>query len=502
MSWEVLTPIIIYLFITFLIGITANHIIKKRNAEFKEDYYVGGRSLGPLLLTFTILASAASSGTFLGGPGVAYDVGFGWILVLITQIGMGVYILGVLGKKFAIIARKINAVTLTDFLKARYDSKLVVIGSALGIIIFMTAYMVAQFVGGAIILEAVTGLRYEYGLILFGVILVIYTTIGGFMAVALTDAIQGLMMILGGIVLWIVFFNLTGGFSALANDMITHHPELLELPGPGDISSALLFSYFLLFGIAAIGLPHASVRGMSFKDSKSMHRSIMYSGIVMFLFTVLFATLGPFVNLFLPNLENPDMALPTLILEIMPGWLAGLVLAAPLAAVMSTVNSMLLVASSTIVKDLYLNYIKPDASERSVKKISYFSTAIIGVIVIILSLTPPEYLQYLVIYAIGGLEATFFAPIVLGLYWKRANRAGAIASMYLGLISYILIDIFSPNPFGMHTIATSLAISLLAMVVFSYLTPKPSEELIRKFWGRKVSAKTRKPITTYTKEGS
>ncbi len=374
MSWEVLTPIIIYIFVTFLIGIFANHLLKKRNAEFKEDYYVGGRSLGPLLLTFTILASAASSGTFIGGPGVAYDVGFAWVLVLVTQVGMGVYILGVLGKKFAIIARKINAVTLSDFLQARYNSKLVVIGSAIGIVIFMTAYMVAQFVGGAIILESVTGLRYEAGLILFGVILVIYTTIGGFMAVALTDAIQGLMMILGGVILWIVFFNLTGGFSALAGEMITNHPELLELPGPGDISSALVFSYFLLFGIAAIGLPHASVRGMSFKDSRSMHRSIMYSGVVMFLFTVGFATLGPFVNLFLPSLENPDMALPSLILEIMPGWLAGLVLAAPLAAVMSTVNSMLLVASSTIVKDLYLNYMKPDASERSVKKISYYST--------------------------------------------------------------------------------------------------------------------------------
>src|SRR5699024_9147715 len=105
-----------------------------------------------------------------------------------------------------------NAVTLTDFLKERYNSNLVVIGSAIGIVIFMTAYMVAQFVGGAIILEAVTGFPYEAGLILFGVILVIYTTVGGFMAVALTDAIQGLVMILGGVILWIVFFNTTGGF--------------------------------------------------------------------------------------------------------------------------------------------------------------------------------------------------------------------------------------------------------------------------------------------------
>src|SRR5690625_800656 len=497
MNWEVLTPIIIYIFLTFVVGIFANQLLKKGKGEFKESYFIGGRSLGPLLLTFTILASAASSGTFIGGPGVAYDVGFGWVLVLLTQVGMGVYVLGVLGKKFAIIARKIDAVTLTDFLKARYNSNLVVIGSALGIVIFLTAYMIAQFVGGAIILEAVTGFPYGAGLILFGVILVVYTTIGGFMAVALTDAIQGLMMILGGVILWIAFFKTTGGFSELIGDLSSNHPELLELPGPAGVTSALLVSYFLLFGIAAIGLPHASVRGMSFKNSKAMHRSIMYSGIVMFLFTIGFTTLGPFVNLFLPNLENPDMALPALILEVMPGWLAGLVLAAPLAAVMSTVNAMLLVASSTVVKDIYLNYIKPDATQRNVKKISYYSTAIIGLIVIFLSLTPPDYLQYLVIYAIGGLEATIFAPIVFGLYWKRANRAGAMASMYSGLGSYILLDIVTTEPFGMHVIATSLAISVLAMVAVSYLTPKPSEQLIQKFWGKES-----KNANIYMKEGS
>ena len=483
MRWDVLIPIFLCLIATFAIGLVLHKRMKVKTSNFQEDYFIGGRSLGPLVLTFTILASAASAGTFIGSPGVAYSSGFSWVLILLTQVGMGVYILGILGKKFAIVARKINAVTLTDFFKARYQSKTVVLGSSIGIILFISAYMVAQFVGGALILESITGLPYKTGLIIFGLAVVLYTVYGGFRAVALTDAIQGIIMIFGGILLWIFFFVRTEGFSGLIGQLVTEHPEMVELPGPSGATPLMLFSYFMLFGIAAIGLPHASVRGMTFKNTESMHKSIIYSGIIMALFSIFFATLGPFVRVLHPDISTPDMALPTLILDIMPGWLAGLVLSAPLAAIMSTVNSMLLVTSSSVVKDIYLNYINPNASEKKIAKLSYFSTLIIGVGVVLFALTPPDYLQILVIYAIGGLEATFFAPIVFGLYWKRANTWGAIVSMYSGLISYIVLGEFFPNPFGMQTIVTSTAISVLMMIVFSYLTPRPSHQIIANFWG-------------------
>ncbi|MED3549912.1 sodium/pantothenate symporter [Cytobacillus praedii] len=491
MKWDVLIPICLALIVTFAIGILLHKRLKVKNANFQEDYFIGGRSLGPLVLTFTLLASAASAGTFIGSPGVAYNSGFSWILILLTQVGMGVYILGILGKKFAIVARKINAVTLTDFFKERYQSKAVVLGSSIGIIIFISAYMVAQFVGGARILESITGLPYKSGLIIFGLAVVLYTVYGGFRAVAITDAIQGIIMILGGVLLWIFFFIKTEGFSGLIGQLVTEHPEMVELPGPSGATPLMLFSYFMLFGIAAIGLPHASVRGMTFKNTESMHKSIIYSGLIMALFTIFFATLGPFVKVLYPNLSVPDMALPTLILDIMPGWVAGIVLSAPLAAIMSTVNSMLLVTSASVVKDIYLNYINPKASERKIAKLSYFTTLIIGVGVVLFALTPPDYLQFIVVYAIGGLEATFFAPIVFGLYWKRATTWGAIISMYAGLISYILLGELFPNPFGMQTIVTSTAVSIFLMITVSYLSKRPSQEVIIKFWGSQSAAANR-----------
>jgi sodium/pantothenate symporter len=175
----------------------------------------------------------------------------------------------------------------------------------------------------------------------------------------------------------------------------------------------------------------------------------------------------------------------------MPGWVAGIVLSAPLAAIMSTVNSMLLVTSASVVKDIYLNYINPKASERKIAKLSYFTTLIIGVGVVLFALTPPDYLQFIVVYAIGGLEATFFAPIVFGLYWKRATTWGAIISMYAGLISYILLGELFPNPFGMQTIVTSTAVSIFLMITVSYLSKRPSQEVIIKFWGSQSAAANR-----------
>lgn len=483
MNVQALIPIIIYLLVLLAVGVGTYVLNRRRQTEGQAEYFLGGRKLGPLLLTFTILASAASSGTFIGAPGVAYDMGFAWGLVIVTQVGMGVYILGVLGKRFSIVARKIGAVTLTDFLKARFESNTVVLLTTFGIIVFLGAYMVAQFVGGAIILEAVTGLQYEYGLLLFGLIVVLFTTIGGFMAVALTDALSGILMLLGGVVIWIAFFVNVGSFASFTERMVAEVPHLVELPGTGDINSLLVASYFLLFGIAAIGLPHASVRGMSFDTSKTMHRSMYYSGIIMLAFSLFFITLGPFARLLYPDLDNADTALPTLILGTMPDWAAGIVLAAPLAAVISTVNSMLLVASSAVVRDVYREYIQPSASPRRMAVLSYAATFVIGIVVVAFSFTPPDFLQLIVIYAIGGLEATFFAPIVFGLYWRRANAWGAITSMVVGLVSYVAFEMFLPFPFGMHTIVTSTVLSIATMVAVSYATPPPPVRVIQALWG-------------------
>ncbi|MBN2899258.1 MAG: sodium/panthothenate symporter, partial [Clostridia bacterium] len=175
----ILIPMIVYLILMFSIAIYTNKL-SSGSGSFMEEYFIGGRSMGGFVLAMTLIATYSSASSFVGGPGVAYSLGYGWILLAMIQVPTAFLTLGVLGKKFAIISRKIDAVTVTDYLKARYNNKFIVISTSLAMIIFFAAAMVAQFIGGAKLFEAVTGYSYLMGLVIFGITVVIYTTIGGF----------------------------------------------------------------------------------------------------------------------------------------------------------------------------------------------------------------------------------------------------------------------------------------------------------------------------------
>ena len=173
--------------------------------------------------------------------------------------------------------------------------------------------------------------------------------------------------------------------------------------------------------------------------------------------------------------------MPAVVTELFPNWLAGVVLAGPLAAVMSTVDSQLLVAAGAIINDIYANLF--DLSGKKTARITFISSVAIGVITFAAAFNPPELMVWLNLYANAGLISTFLWPVILGLYWKRANTAGAFASIITGIGSYIFFNTYLPRPLGMHTIVVPLLISLAVFVIVAYLTPKPPARVIKKFWG-------------------
>lgn len=170
---------------------------ENRQKDFAKDYFIGGRTLGGFVLAMTTAATYSSVSTFVGGPGVAWVIGYGWLYMAIVQVVVIFLVLGVFGKKIALIAREIDAVTVIDVLRARYHSDFLANMAAVVIVAFFCATMVAQFVGAAKLFEAVTGFSYLTGLTMFGLIVVIYTTIGGFKGVAVTDACCAIAMIVG-----------------------------------------------------------------------------------------------------------------------------------------------------------------------------------------------------------------------------------------------------------------------------------------------------------------
>ncbi len=487
---EMLIPVLIYLALSFAIAMWARSREKAGEGTrgVIEEYFIGGRSLGGFVLAMTIIASYTSASSFVGGPGVAYQLGLSWVLLAMIQVPTTFLTLGVLGKRFAIVARRTGAVTITDYLRARYKSDAVVILCSVALLIFFMAAMLAQFIGGARLFQAVTGYPYVAGLGLFGVTVVLYTALGGFRAVALTDAVQGMVMLVAAVLVLLAVIEKGGGMESCMAALERIDPGLITPSGPDNaVPRPFILSFWVLVGLGILGLPQTTQRCMAYRDSRSMHQA-MIMGTLIIGFMILCAHLaGALGRAVFPQLPAGDLAMPTLIVELLPPFWAGVFIAGPLAAIMSTVDSMLLLASAAIIKDLYIHYrLGGDASRMrpsGLKRADFLVTVAVGTLVFISALEPPDLLVWINLFAFGGLEAVFLWPVVLGLYWRKANAAGAVAAIVAGLGVFFLLSVLKIPLGGVHPIVPTLALSGLAFALGVRFGRAPDRDVMKVFGG-------------------
>ena len=492
-NYGVLIPILLYFLVVFAVGFYSMKFVNEaRNSENKEngfmdEYMTGNRGLGGFVLAMTLVTTYLSAGSFIGGPGTAYTQGLGWVFLAMEQMPTGYFTLAVLGKKFAIIARKINAVTITDFLRARYKSDVVVIITSLSIVVFFIAAMAAQWVGASRLLQGSVGLDYNLALTVFGITVIVHTVIGGFRAVTISDAVQGVIMTIATITIFTGTIIAGGGVENIITNMASINEGMITPFGvtEGNMTILWVTSFWILVGFAVVGIPSVSQRAMSYKDTKSLHQGIKYGTIISMILLLGMHLVGAFAITLVSGIDSGDLVIPTLTTQLFPSVVAGILLAGPLASIMSTVDSQLLVASGTIVNDLYTNYINPKIKKDSKKigKVSILATSVIGIAIYLVAFNPPDLIVWLNLYANAGIISTFLWPIVLGLYWKKANSYGAIASIISGITTYILFSEIWPRPFGLHTIVLPLLISLVLFIIVSSITKRPDKETIETFWG-------------------
>ena len=470
----ILSVLILYLIANVALGLWMSRSSKQNpKGGFLQNYFAGGRSMGGLVLAMTLVATYTSASSFLGGPGLSSSWGLSQVWVAAIQIGTAFLTLGVIGKKFALISRRIDSVTVTDYFKARYNSPAVVILCGVCLVVFFITQMVAQFIGGATLVESVTGLPYWAALALFAAVVVVYTSIGGFKAVVITDTLQGIIMTIGTFLLLFFVIRAGGGMENITGQLDALNPgwDLLGKGVYGEGTTALspgyMISFWVLVGAGVLGLPQTAVRGMGFKDTRSMHRAMIYGTVVVGILMIGMHFAGVLTLPLLPEggIASTDQVIPYVVLKYMPPWAAGLFLAAPLAAVMSTVSSLLILASATILKDLYLTYIakesktasdKDESQRRKIPLYSFLLTAGLGVIVFLFALSPPDIIVWINLFAMGGLEATFFWPLIGGLYWKRGNSKCCIVSIIVGVGVFIFFNQVKIAPFNIHEIVFGL----------------------------------------------
>lgn len=491
MRLDMILPLLAYLLLLFCLSLySAGYSAGRQKAgDSLHQYFIGNRSMGGLVLAMTLSSTYISASSFIGGPGAAYQYGLGWVLLAMIQLPAIWLSLGVLGKKFAILARRYNAVTLNDMLYARYKSRFLVWLTSVSLLLAFIGAMTVQFIGGARLLEATAGIPYNTGLLIFGVSVTLYTSFGGFRSSVLNDTLQGVIMLLGTILLLVAVIYGAGGLRKAVDTLSHINPALIAPQGQDQILTVpFMASFWVLVCFGVIGLPHTAVRSIAYRNSQAVHRGIILGTVVVGMMMFAMHLAGALGRAILPDLNIPDEVIPKLMMRVLPPFAAGLFLAAPMAAIMSTVNAQLLQSSATLVKDLYLNLklqqinnmAKPackNANEKKLIIISKGTTLCLGLLLILTAWHPPDIIIWLNLLAFGGMEAVFLWPLVLGLYWPRANAYGAISSMIVGALCYILLISLNITFSGFHPVVPTLILNLLAF-------------LIGNFWGdKKMSLK-------------
>lgn len=369
MNNEMILPLLAYLF--FVFGVAFYAYRKRQGGSFISEYYIGGRSMSGFVLAMTTAATYVGASSFIGGPGAAYKYGLGWVLLAMIQVPAVLLSLGALGKKFALLARKHNSVTINDMLLARYQNKVVVWLASFALLLSFFAMMAVQFIGAGRLLETTLGIPYQMAVIIFAATVGLYTFIGGFRAVVLTDTIQGLVMIVGTTILFGGIVYAAGGVENAMNTLEAINPQLTSPYGIDErpLDFTFMTSFWVLVCFGLIGLPHIAVRSMAYKNSQALHQAMIIGTIMIAILMLGMHLSGVLGRAIVPDLKVPDQVIPTLMVQVLPPVVAGIFLAAPMAAIMSSIDSMLIQSSSTLIKDLYLA-VKPNAINNE-KKSNY-----------------------------------------------------------------------------------------------------------------------------------
>ncbi len=486
-SLILLLPLLAFMGVMVAISVFVRH--KQAGKNFVSSYFVGNRELGGFVLAMTTVATYSSVSSFVGGPGMAFQVGFGWVYMAVVQVTAIFLVLGIFGKRVALLARKLNAVTVVDIIRARFQSDFLAAVAAFVIVLFFCGTMTAQFVGGAKLFAAVTGYSYEAGLILFGLTVVIYTSIGGFRAVALTDTCCAIMMMIGIVLLLKYVLQAGGGYENIMTTLEVSNPELFEPFSFGNMPWTIYFTQWLLVGICTIALPQSVVRGISYKNTQGLHQAMLIGTIVVGFMNIGINFTGILAHGVLSGTAadygGVDNIIPTTIVTAMPIELVGLAIIGPLAASISTISGLLIVASSAIVKDVYLHWAEKKnrtVTPARVKFLSMATTAVIGAAVFVIALTPPSLIWLINMFAFGGLETAFFWTLLLGLFWKHANKLGAMLSMTGGTIIYCATQAAGFKIMNLHQITIGITCSLILFLIGSYLGKRSDDETLKIFF--------------------
>jgi len=482
------------LYLSFMIIIGWRYMSKNTSSG---DFFLGGRKVGPWMTALSAEASDMSGWLLMGLPGLAYLGGMKEAFWTALGLIIGTYL------NWLIVAKPLrkctiafgNSITIPEFFTNRFKDKKHILStiSVIFIVLFFTVYTASGFVACAKLFNSVFGINYHVGLVIGMIVILVYTILGGYLAVCATDFIQGTLMFFALIFAGVVMICVLGG----PTEAIAQVSAFGEKAISGEFGEIMKEKFLanqkyngmsivsaLVWGLGYFGMPHILVRFMSIRSNKDVALSRRIATvwvIIAFIGALLVGSLG---TVYLPKILSPSAAETVFSLTIQkmfPSFIAGIFLCAILAAAMSTADSQLLVASSAISQDIFKGLIKKDASEKLVLNISRISVLVISAIAFVLALDENSSVFDFVSYAWAGFGATFGPLILLALFWRGTTAKGAIAGLITGGITVIVWNKLEGGIFEVYEILPAFVLCLVVTIVVSLLDKNKDEEMLAEF---------------------
>jgi sodium/proline symporter len=441
----------IYVAILFLIGILASRRVKSMS-----DYYLGGKNMGFWAVAFSARATGESGWLLIGLTGMGAMAGYSGYWVVVGEL-LGVFISWqFMAKKFKRRSDEYGAITIPDYLQSHFKSSkntLRVIAAAV-LVVFVVIYVASQMDVTGIAFESMLDVDYRIGALIGFVIVLLYIFIGGFVAAVWSDLFQGVLMFFGLIILpLVVWFSMDQG-TGITQGLNDIDPTLTQVMGRSDDGWMNLFTIlgFSMIGLGFLGSPQVYVRFMSIKSENEIKKGKWVALIFTLLTDAAAVTIGILARIyFTQEGEDPEAILGTggenvlsmITHEFLPTILVAIFIAIVLSAIMSTIDSLLVLASSAVTRDFYQKIFRPDLKDEDLTKVSRWVTVImaltaLGIAILLYNLYPDRQVFWIMICGWSGIAATFCPVIILSLAWKGYNEKGAIASMITGFICVIL----------------------------------------------------------------
>lgn len=444
-------------------------------------FYVAGKKLPSWVIAFSANTTGESGWLLLGLTGMGYLVGFHAMWVVLGEV-LGVALAWTLvGRPFKEFTDRWDAITVPDYLSDRFQDRRHVLRLVSAIIIFtmVVAYTAAQLTVSGKTFQSFLGASYGTGVLVGAAVIFLYTSIGGFKAVAYSDLVQGVLMFLCLLVLPVAGIWHAGGWAALMDSVGQADPALLRPMGEHGwtlrgVVSALSFAGI---GLAFLGAPQLLTRFMSARDGRQIAGGGLIAVVCIVVFDLGAVLAGVAGRHLFPGLADPETVLPAMATQLFPAVVAGLILVVVVAAIMSTVDSLLILASSAVVRDVVQKVAWPKASERRLATAGRLLTIVIGLGGLAFALPESRLIFWFVLFAWAGLASAFTPVVLCSIFWAGTTRAGAVAGMIGGFATAVVwvVTPLKAHFFDLYEMIPGFAVGFLLTIVVSRFTKPPPD---------------------------